>query len=54
LLAKEDELKYLKVELENLEQEKKNLMKIKQDQNRVLKIIKNEEEYEDKIEELKK
>jgi hypothetical protein len=37
-----------------LEEEKKNLLKIKQDQNRVLKIIKNEEEYEDKIEELKK
>jgi hypothetical protein len=54
LLAKEDELKYLKIELENLEEEKKNLLKIKQDQNRVLKIIKNEEEYEDRIEELKK
>jgi hypothetical protein len=54
LLAKEDELKYLKTELENLEQEKKSLLKIKQDQNRALKIIKNEEEYEEKIDELKR
>ena len=46
-------MKKLKHELEKLEEQKKNLIKLKDNQAKVLKIIKTEEAYQERIDELK-
>lgn len=43
ILGKEDELKNLKGELKALEDEKEALLKVKKEQTKALKVIKNEE-----------
>lgn len=48
-MAKEDELKHLKKELNGLLEEKDSLMKIKSEQMKALDYLRNEEEYSTKV-----
>lgn len=51
--GKEDELKALQKELKNLQSEKEGLLRIKKEQNKALKVMRNDGEYDDKISKLK-
>ncbi len=51
--GKEDELKNLQKELEMLQNQKNALVKVKKEQTKALKLIRNDHEYEDKIKSLK-
>ena len=53
LLNKEDQMKKLKNQLESLEEEKKSLIKLRDNQVQGKKIIKTEEMLEERISELK-
>ncbi len=51
--GKEDELKNLQKELEMLQNQKNALVKVKKEQTKALKLIRNDHQYEDKIKSLK-
>lgn len=44
--GKEDELKNLQKQLKTLQDEKEGLMRVKREQTKALKLIKNDNEYE--------
>jgi hypothetical protein len=50
---KEDELKLLQGELRGLESEKEGLLRVKKEQSKALRMMRNEGEYEEKIGHLK-
>jgi hypothetical protein len=51
--GKEDELKNLQKELKVLLEEKESLVRVKREQTKALKAIRNDHEYEDKVKSLK-
>lgn len=51
--GKEDELKNLQKQLKVLQDEKEALMKVKRQQTKALKLIRNDNEYEEKVKQLK-
>lgn len=51
--GKEDELKNLQKQLKVLQEEKEALLKVKRQQTKALKMIKNDNEYEQKVKLLK-